>query len=98
MANSELFAGDINAAGWIEIGREDAEIQVGHERAEEQDTVAAFDVLRDLRAAHRTFVKPDEQRMFLRNDAFTKNGRRDRDFVFFGPRDHFVLQAEAVDL
>ena len=43
VADAELFARGIDALGRIELGRVDAEVDVGHERAEHDHAVAVLD-------------------------------------------------------
>ena len=63
MPDPQLLAGGVDALARIEIGRVDPQVEVGHERAEQNQAIALFDELRDLLVAHRPFVQADEQRM-----------------------------------
>ena len=86
MADAKLLAGDVDAFGRVEIGRVNAQIDVGHERAQQQQAIALFDELRHCVVAHRAFVQADEQRMDFRNDAFAQHRRRDRNLRTLGKR------------
>src|SRR5438093_13282820 len=97
VTDAKLLAGDIDAAGGIEISSEDAEVEIGHERAEKHHAVALFDELRDLSPPHRAFVEADIERMLFWDDTFAKDRGGERDFVFLGKGENLVLQTEAVN-
>ena len=82
----------------IEFGRVDAEVDVGHERAEHDHAVAGFDVLRDFIAAQRAFVEAHVERMRFGDDAFAEHRGGHRDAGRLGQPHRFVLQAEAMNL
>ena len=94
----QLLAGGVDALARIEIGRVDAQVDVGHERAQQDHAVALFDELGDLFAAHRPFVQADEQRMRFGDDAFAEHRGGDGNLRALGQRQQLVLQAEAMDL
>ena len=73
MPNAQLLAGDVDAVADVELGRVDAEVDVGHERAEHQHAVARFDVLGDFLAAQRAFVQAHVERMRLGDDALAEH-------------------------
>ena len=52
VADAQRLAGGVDALGGVEIGREDAHVDVGHELAQQDHAVALLDELRDLLAAH----------------------------------------------
>ena len=84
MADAQRFAGGVDAAGRVEIGREDAHVDVGHELAQQDHAVALLDELGDLLAAQRAFVDADEQRMPLADHALAEHRGRDGDARPFG--------------
>ena len=98
MPDPQLLAGGVDALARIEIGRVDAQVQIGHERAEQDHAIAFFDELGDRFVAHRPFVQADEQRMHLRNHALAEHGGRDRDLRSFGQGQQLVLQAKTMHL
>ena len=92
----ELFAGGVDRARGVEPGGVHAEIDVGHERAEHDHTIAGFDVFADIVAAHRAFVHAEVERVLLADDGFAENGGGDRDIGFLRELQQFLLQPEAV--
>src|SRR4051812_22778683 len=98
MADAKLLAGDVDAFGRIEIGGEDAEVNVGHKGAEQQHAVALLDELSHFRVPHRPLVQADIKRMLLRDDAFSQERRRHRNAELLRQVNDLVLQTEAMDL
>ena len=76
VADGELLAGGVDGAGGIEARGVDAEVDVGHERAEHDDAIAALDVLPHVLAAHRAFIDAEVEGMVLADDGFPQHGRR----------------------
>ncbi len=68
-ADLQFFACHRDAARHIQIGGENARIQVGHECAQQQDTVAFFDKSRDVVVPDGAFLEADIERMRFANDA-----------------------------
>ncbi len=68
VADGELLAGSIDRARRIKAGRVDAEVDIGHERAQQDDTIAALNILPDVVAAHRAFIDAEIERVVLAND------------------------------
>ena len=97
VADAEHLAGGINAAAGIELGGVHAQVDVGHEGAEDDDAVALLDELGNLLAAHAAFVDADEQRMPLADDALVLHGGGHGDARPLGQRQQPVLQAETMD-
>ena len=97
VSDAALLAGDVNAVAQVELGRVDAEVDVGHERAEHDDAVAGFDVLRDLVVAHAAFVEAHVERMRFGDDAFAEHRGGHRDAGLLGQLHGLFLQAEAMD-
>ena len=56
VADPQPLAGGINTSGRIELGRIDAEVDVGHKGPQQDDAIARLDELRNLLAAHRPLV------------------------------------------
>ena len=81
----------------IEPGGIDAQVDVGHESAQEDDAIAALDVLPDVVTAHRPFINAEVTGMLLTDDRFAEDGGGDRDVGLMHQFEHGVLQAEAVD-
>src|ERR1022692_745656 len=75
VADGELLAGGIDRARRIEARRIDAEVDVRHESAEQDDTITALDVLPDVIAAHRALIDAEIERMVLANDGLPQHGR-----------------------
>ncbi len=98
LLDAELFARDVNALGRVEMGRVDAEIDVGHERAQEDHAVALFDIAADRLAAHCPFVNTQVERVPLAHDRFAQQRGTHRNLVPIGQPHHFFAQAETVDL
>ena len=96
--DAELFARGVDALGRVEMGRVDAEVDVGHERAQEDHAIALFDVAADRFAPHRPFVNAQVERVPLAHDRFAQERRAHRDLVPLGQPHDFLAQAEAVDL
>ena len=63
--NAELLARHVDAFCRIEMGRVDAEIDVGHERAQKDHAVALFNEPADCLTSHRAFVHAQIQRVPL---------------------------------
>ena len=98
VADAELFARGVDAVGEIQFGRVDAEVDIGHERAEHQHAIAGFDVFGDFVAAERAFVEAHVERMSFGDDAFAEHRGGHRNAGRFGQPHGFVLQVEAVNL
>ena len=65
VADAELLARGVDAVGEIQFGRVDAEVDVGHERSEQDHTVAVFNEQPHVFAAHRSFVNAQVQSLFV---------------------------------
>ena len=79
VADPQRLAGGVDAPGRIEVGREDAQVDVGHERAQQDHAIALLDEAGDLLAAHRPFVDAGEQRMPLADHALAQDRGGDGD-------------------
>ena len=98
VADGELLAGGVDRARGIEAGGVDAEVDVGHERAEQDDAIAALDVLPHVLAAHRAFIDAEVERVVLANDGLAEHGRGHGDVGLARELEELVLQAEPVHL
>ena len=98
VADPQVFARGVDRPPRVEIGGEDAEIDVGEDRAEEDPAVARFDKLRHLAAPHPSFVEADVERMDLTDDALAEECRSNRDPCRLGQRDRVGLEPEALQL
>ena len=95
--HAAFFARYVDAIAEVELGRVDAEVDVGHERAEHDDAVARLDVLGDFVATERTFVQAHVERVGFGDDAFAEHRGGHRDAGCLGQSHGFFLQAEAVN-
>ena len=91
VADAKLFARGVDAVGQIQLGRVDAEVDIGHECAEHQDAVAGFDVFGDFVAAEGTFVEAHVERMGFGDDAFAEHRGGHRYAGRLGEPHRFVL-------
>ena len=82
----------------VEVGGEDAEIDVGEDRAEEDPAVARLDELRHLAAPHPPFIEADVERVDLADDTLAKQCGGDGDPRGFGQRDRIGLEPVALQL
>jgi hypothetical protein len=98
VANAKLLAGHVDAPRRVELGREDPQVEVGHERAQQQHAVALLDELRHLGPPHRPFIQADVQRVLFRHDALAQQRGGDRNLVLLSQGQDPVLQAEAMNL
>ena len=98
VADGELLAGGIDRARRIEAGGVDAQVDVGHERPQQDHAITALDVLPDVVAAHRAFIDAEVERMVLANDGLAEHGRRHGDIGLARELEELVLQAEPVHL
>ena len=94
VANREFFARRIDRARRIELCGVNAEVDVGHERAEEDDAIAGLDVATHVVAAHRTLVNAHVKAVLLTDDRFAHDGCRDRDVGLCGEPYQGALQPE----
>ena len=92
MADPQLVSRRVDALRRIELGREDAEIEVGQQRAEKDHAVALLHELRHLLAPESPLVESDVQRMHLAHDALGEQRRGDRDPGGLGEPHHLVLE------
>ena len=98
MADPQLLAVGEDGPRGVEIGGEDAEVDVGEDRAEQDEAVALLDELGHLRPSHGPLVEADVERMHLADHALGEHRGRHRDARRLGERDHVGLQPEAVQL
>src|SRR6266568_7051713 len=68
VADGKLFAGGGKGAPRIEPRGEDAEIDVGHEHAQHDHTVARFDVTPHLLASEGAFIDAQVKGMMFADD------------------------------
>ena len=98
VADPQVFARGMDRPPRVEVGGEDAEIDVGEDRAEEDAAVARLDELRHLAAPHPPFIEADVERMDLADDTFSEERRGDGDPCGFGQRDRIGLEPVALQL
>src|ERR1019366_1754846 len=91
VTDGELLAGGIDRARRIEAGRVDAEVDVGHERAEQDDAIAALDVLPDIVAAHGAFIDAQIEWVILADDGLPQHGRGHGDIGLASELEKLVL-------
>ena len=74
VADAQFVAGGKDTVGRLDRGGENAEIEIGQQRAEQNDAVAFLDKPRHLLAAQSPFVEADKERMNLTDHAFGQQG------------------------
>ena len=94
VANREFFTRRVNRARRIELRGVNAEVDVGHERAEQDDAIAGFDVAAHVVTAHRALVNAHVKGVLLPDDRFAHDGCRDRDVGLCGEPYQGALQPE----
>ena len=86
VADPQFVATGKDAVPGIELRGEDAKIDVGEDRAQQDHAVALLHELGHVAAAHRALVEPDEERVHLADDALGEHGGGDRDARHLGQR------------
>ncbi len=97
VADGQALAGGVDDPGRVELGGEDAQIDVGHEDAEQDEAVAAFDVLCHLPPAHRALIDAEVQRVVFAHHRLAEDGGGHGDVAALHQPHQFALQAEALD-
>ena len=98
VTDPQLVGGGIDALRGIELGREDPEVEIGEQRAEQDHAVALLDESRHLFAAECPFVEPDIERMHLADHALGEQRRRHRDPRRLRKPHHVFLKPVPVQL
>ena len=81
IANPQFLTGRVNALARVKLSRKATQIDITHERTEQDDAVAVFDIAAHLFASHRSLINTQIKWMTFADDGLAQQRCTDRDVV-----------------